>query len=265
MWADDELRTTPISVDLVLSNPLNQPVNLPHHNFLPVSRKQLRDDKYMSNFKEKTTQHNSLDIKSPKLFTEQESDEIVYSQVENGLITALPAHVREGYGLAKAFRITPIMQPIVQELIYLGVTHDIHKIIRTYHLKTCVFILTKNYRYDENDISGNDRLKWAIAIYTKLRELVILGDAKEFFATERYIFKSWEKYASDRVECEHNEEDYIVALPRFFCCRVRKARLLMVDQILHVLREWQRKHNPKPTALAKALSDAVNKSILNLI
>ena len=64
----------------------------------------------------------------------------MFSLVENALIKSLPQHILEGYRLAKAVRIVHVVTSIVQELIDLGVTIDIHKIMRTFHLKTCVFI-----------------------------------------------------------------------------------------------------------------------------
>ena len=94
--------------------------------------------------------------------------------------------------------------------------------------------MTQDYVCDDSDIEENNRWKWAIAIYEKLREFVILGNTREFFATEQSMFKPLR--AHDIFECEHGEEDYNVALPRFFCCRRRKARLLIIDQILQVLR-----------------------------
>ena len=76
----------------------------------------------------------------------------------------------------------------------------------------------------------------SIAIFEKLREFVVIGNAKEFFATDRYIFRGldnkWEP------ECKHSEKALKVSLPRFLCCRRRKARLLIVDRIPSVLREY---------------------------
>ena len=117
----------------------------------------------------------------------------------------------------------------MQKLIDLGVTLDIHKVKRTYHLKTCVFYLTQHYVCDDSDIDGNNRWKWAIAIYEKLREFILLGDTKEFFAVDEYVFRR------NYIECKHTKEQFTEILPRFRCCRIRKARLLIVDQILCVL------------------------------
>ena len=83
------------------------------------------------------------------------------------------------------------MQPIVPELIQLRVTQDIHNVIRTYHLKSCVFYLTENDVYTVDNAITNSRIQWAINIFAKLREFILLGNITEFFDTEndRYIFK----------------------------------------------------------------------------
>ena len=184
-------------------------------------------------------------------------ERIVYSQIENGLIKSLPSHVIEGYRLAKAFRIVHAIRPIIKKVIDLGVSLDIHEVIRTYPLKTCVFLLTQDYVCDDSDIEGNNRWTWAIAIFMKLRELVILGDVKEFFVTDQYVFRK------SKQECDHKH--FTAEMPRFFCCRLRKARLLMVDQILRVLRDSKSKYQPKNKRLGKELSNAVNTSVLRLI
>ena len=127
-----------------------------------------------------------------------------------------------------------MIRPILQKLIDLGVTLDIHKVIRTYYLKTCVFYLTQYYVCDDWDMKGYNRRKWAIAIYEKLRQFVMLGNVKEFFATDRYVFRGLHK---SEAACVHDQEDFTASLPRFVCCRRRKARLLIIDEILCVLRE----------------------------
>ena len=180
----------------------------------------------------------------------------VFSLIENKLIKNLPTNAIEGCRLAKAYRIVHVIQPIVPKLIDLGVTVDIHAVIRTYHLKTCVFYLTKSYNRDKSDKRSFDRWKWAIAIFDKLREFILMGNIKEFFATYEYIFIDNE----GEQECVHSEADFNVALPRFHCCRVRKARFLMVDQILKVLNLSQKNYYAK----YKPISNAMNK-IINLI
>ena len=241
-WVDEHLRNTHISIDLVLANPLGKPVTLPHHNFLPLPRQQQPGpgddgDSYLY----KSQQHRYTKIlahhhdmpgiareRIPRLFSElyapfYNDRETVFSPVENCVILFLPSYIFEGYRLSKAFRITHVIRPIIQKLIDLGVTLDIHKIIKTYPLKTCVFYLTQNYICDGSDAIVNRMWAWAIAIFEKLREFVMLGDVKEFFATDLYVF------GKVALECKHDEEDFTASLPRFICCRRRKARLLVVD------------------------------------
>ena len=238
-------QVTHISIDLVPSTPVTRRVTLPHHNFLPVPRKQRPDSEVSRSGPSSQTRHGPTSSKQDSvsmrasLYTDV-MDQTVFSQVENGLIKALPRHIVEGYRLSKAMRNNLIMQPIVPELIHLGVTQDIHNVIRTYHLKSCVFYLTENYVYTDEDAKKNNRLQWAIYIFAKLREFILLGNIMEFFDTEnnRYMFKQLPFAEHDvKVECQHDGSDFNVALPRFYCCRVRKARLLMVDQILRVLRD----------------------------
>ena len=102
---DEDLRTTPISIDLVPSKPLCDPITLPHHDFLPIPRTQLP----YQNIKSQIKSLFSNERNTPKLFTDMEKFGTVYSPVENALIKALPAQVREGYRLAKAFRIVRII------------------------------------------------------------------------------------------------------------------------------------------------------------
>ena len=247
-WVDEQVPNTYVTIDLIPVISLEQSVTLPNHNFLPVSRDQQPDDRgseqcisshgqdaeiVNQNERSATTSNNV-----PRLFTEIHKGilgGIVYSQVENWLIKALPSHIIEGYRLAKAVRFVHVIKNIVHKLIDLGVTLNIKNVIRTYHLKTCVFYLTQNYVYDDSNIEGNNRWKWAIAIFEKLREFVVLGNVKEFFATEKYVFKGLYRYSY--LECQHSKDSFEVALPKLICCRRRKARLLMVDQILSVLHE----------------------------
>ena len=249
-WVDEHLRSTLISIDLVFAEPLDKPVTLPHHNFLPVPREHqpyYNDATQHVSYPGSDTSivaHDDLSINTtkqkPRLFVEPDgADIIVFSLVENGLIKALPSHIIEGYRLAKAVRVVHVIKPIVKRLIELGVTLDIHKLIKSYYLKTCVFYLTKHYVYDDSDIERNNRWKWAIATFEKLREFVMLGNVKQFFSQDQYIFEGQCK----APECVHDEEDFTAPLPRYSCCRRRKARLLVIDQILRVLREsYERYH-----------------------
>ena len=250
-WVDEHLRNTHISIDLVPSQHLDAPDTLPPHNFLSLSREERPDEGDAT--QRRSSQGNdtkrldhkfvsSLSAKNgPRLFNEPRKDSIwfrpatVFSKFENALIKALPPHIIEGYRLAKAIRITHVIRPVVKKLVELGVTLDFHKVIKTYYLKTALFLLTKHYVCDDSDIEGNNRWTWAIAIYVELRKIVILGNVKEFFASERFIFKGL-KNNQEEPDCVH-DEDFTAPLPRFRCCRFRKARLLMVDQILRVLRQ----------------------------
>ena len=122
-----------------------------------------------------------------------------FTQVQNRLIINLPHFIKQGYRLTKAVRILQLIYPIISQLICLGVTNDITEIIRSHMLKTGVFILTQKYKHTK-DIQNISKWHWAIIIYTKLRELVIIGNTKEFFQTRRYIF---EGRPHGEVECEH--------------------------------------------------------------
>ena len=247
-WIDEKLRSMPISIDIVIAQPIDFEYTLPHHNFLPVPREQQPDDRNPSkrNLSQDADNNDVPLCTLPCLFSDNYGQP-VFSQIENALIRSLPSHVLDGYRLAKAVRILHVIQPIVQNLIDLGVTLDIHTVIRTYNLKTCVFYLTQDYVFDESDTKSNNRWKWAISIYEKLRQFIISGDVKEFFATHKYIFKTATAIQIE-IECVHNEKDFTVSLPQFFCCRRRKARLMMVDQILCVLRMSYERYHEKESS-----------------
>ena len=66
----------------------------------------------------------------------------------------------------------------------------------------------------------------------------MLGKVAEFFATDRYVFKG--RFPT-HPECELHGDDFTADLPRYRCRRIRKARILIVDQILCVLRHSQSK------------------------
>ena len=246
---------TEISIDLIDSAPLNKHVTLPRHNFLPVPREQQPDERTSTHpyqlrsrpnrepepgKKSEQRQQNSsvsepmCTTTIPRLYVD-EFGNTVFSQVENALIKALPLYVREGYRLAKAIRITHVLRPIVPKLIRLGITDDIHNVIRSYHLKTCVFYLTQNHTKNDND-PNNNLWKWTIAIYRKLREFILLGTTKEFFNKKRNLLQR------KMVKCIHDEKEFTQRCPPYGCCRLRKARLLMVDQILRVLCDSEKQY-----------------------
>ena len=62
--------------------------------------------------------------------------------------------------------------------------------------------------------------------------VIIKGDVKEFFK-DIFIFRGNAYYPTK--ECIHTQDDFLVDLPRYICCRRRLARLLIVDRILEVL------------------------------
>ena len=190
---------------------------------VPIEKRPLQD-----NFSDSENKPSDMDPPILRLFSFIDSK--LYSLVENGLMRSLPAHILEAYRLTKAIRITHVIQLIVPQLIHLGVTGDIHNLIRSYHLKTCVFILTQNYECNhsnDKESETNNKWTWAIWIYEKLREIIMLGNVHEFFATDRKVL---------RENCQHSEAKFSAELPRFLCCRVRKARHLVVNQIICVLR-----------------------------
>ena len=86
----------------------------------------------------------------------------------------------------------------------------------------------------------------------KLWELIIIGDCKEFFQRNRCLFRN--RNNESVPECIHMESDYTVEMPRYRCCRVRQARLLIIDQLLHVLRIGKKRfHRDKSIRKQKVL------------
>ena len=119
----------------------------------------------------------------------------------------------------------------MRQLIQIGETDNIHKVIKTYHLKTCLFYLTEHL--DVSNMETSSSWRWTIMIYEKLREFILIGNVKELFDKDRFLFGRYSE------ECEHSYEESYEALPRFRCCRRRKARLLIVHGILEVLHRSQ--------------------------
>ena len=99
-------------------------------------------------------------------------------------------------------------------------------------LKTSVFYLTQNHDFDSDNIEKNNRWVWVILIYEKFRYFILKGDVKEFFK-DMPIFRA--STLNNAEECTHTIEDFTADLPRYICCRRRRARLLIVDRILEVL------------------------------
>ena len=130
------------------------------------------------------------------------------------------------YKLTKAIRVSCLLCSIFPQLIALGVTDDIHNIVRTYMLKSCVLYLTHNEQYIKKRC--NDHICLAIAIYGLLRHCLVLGKLYEYFGNGLYI--------NTLFDCEHQVDE---TSHQYFCCRQRKARLLIVDRLLLVLCEYR--------------------------
>ena len=157
-------------------------------------------------------------------FHDFHSSKIIYvSAIENLIIISIPKTIRKGYILAKALRVKSLLMPIFPHLIIIGVTDDIHDIIRTYMLKTCVMFLTHNAKAVTK--LCNNRICWTIAIFGLLRYCLLKGALFEYF-DYRGLFS-----------CEHVSND--AATERYLCCRKNKARLLIVDRLLNVLRYFR--------------------------
>ena len=74
----------------------------------------------------------------------------------------------------------------------------------------------------------NDPICLAIAIYGLLRHCLGIGKFHEYFGSGEYV--------GSLFVCEHLVDD---SSHQYFCCRQRKARLLIVDCLLLVLREYR--------------------------
>ena len=150
------------------------------------------------------------------------------SLIENAIVNMIPDCMRNAYKIAKAVRVSCLLRPIFPQLIALGVTDDIHNIVRTYMLKSCILYLTHNKQHIMNTCT--DPICLAIAIYSLLRHCLVIGEFYEYFANGNHVFALF--------GCEHSVDD---SSNRYFCCRQRKARLLIVDRLLMVLREYRDK------------------------
>ena len=157
----------------------------------------------------------------------KDKSSLAMSELENHIILSVPESVREGYRLAKALRTSDILFPVLKELMSLGITDDIHNIMRSYMLKTCVIFLT----YDPTKCQlSNDRTIWAIRIYSLMKKCLIRGEMVEYFQRGRQLF-----FCPDENYTELR-----------FCCRKRKAMMLIVDRILDVLQDrFELEHDTK--------------------
>ena len=233
-WAGQVYKDMAISIDIVPVYPTRQSTgsvsHFEKHVNLPHSTEQQQDVsseyQHMVGSDSMKKQDLAMTKQTPNVYKHlYKSNPLVVSELENHIILSVPEYIRQGYRLAKAIRIARLLQPLFSQLIFLGVTGDIHNTVRSYMIKTCILYLTHRYRHTDGDT--NSRFCWAIKTYSLLRKCVISGTMYEYFDSEKELFK-----------CKHalsNEE-----LPRFRCCRERKARLLIVDLLLDVL-----KHNTK--------------------
>ena len=222
-WVCEEYLDMRINIDSVPARISPKKIPLPQHKYL--------------------THPHATPTSSPPYTAYQEItvyDDIVYSPIENDLLRNLPNHIQEGYRFAKAIRLVVVLQNIVPQLIKLGVTFDIHDLITSYMLKTCVFYLSIDYTFEEGLVSNNI-LYWTIAIYKKLKEYVSIGDYKEFFDDKKYVFKGSHH---NEIECSHDQRRFDIKLPRYFCCRKRKARFIIINELLRILQLYHEHSNP---------------------
>ena len=161
------------------------------------------------------------------------------SPIENRIIQLLPPAIREGYKIAKAMRIVKILQPVIPQLIELGVAGDTQDIVKTYMLKTCVFFITQHDNPDHHDDS-HDCVHWAIRIYEKLRDFLqnecILGFFADMKGKPEYLYCNESKTSKLSRFPRHKCSDHP---SRYECCRQQESMLLITDRILHVLRLWR--------------------------
>ena len=111
------------------------------------------------------------------------------SVIENATIRLLPAAIREGYKVAKAMRTAEVLHSILQQLVSLSVADDIHDIVRSYMLKSCVFFITQHAHPDHHN-DKLDRVYWCVRIYKKNLKLLYVKDiCRVFFSNERLFFR----------------------------------------------------------------------------
>ena len=238
-WIGSELKDMTFSIDMVPSIDIDTPVNFPFHSYLPPSL-HLRDG--MATASDTTQrihsncgttskaafqgslseyrQHNLKCYDSVRLLHDTRVN-LGTSVIENHIIKSLPKVIRDGYKLAKAMRITLIIQSIVPQLIELDVTSNIHNVIKTYYLKTCVLFLTETYVHDQS--CTESAFDWAIFIYETLRECLIERKIPQFFDKKLKFSCSCTQFGNRRNPC----------------CRLRLAMLLIIDKIQNSLIKYR--------------------------
>ena len=118
------------------------------------------------------------------------------SLLENRIIKLIPGYVRMGYKIAKAVRLSSLLLPIFPQLRVLGLTDDIHNIIRTYMLKSCVFYLINTWKLKNK---CNKPTCWDIAIYGLLKYCLVIRELWKYFGNGPnivYLFR-----------CEHQSRE----------------------------------------------------------
>lgn len=216
IWTGDVYKFMRITIDLVPACEPIEPVSLPAHSYLSQEclEKLKADCSYQHGYIHNQHEYN-LSIIYDRYQTQQESkahslqshypslymsipveDDVdyAYSEVENFVINALPPYIREAYKISKAIRLSKLMQPVLPFLLHLGVSHDIKDIVRSYYLKTSVFYITEKHSADVDN--EHDCWVWAMRIYDKLREYLLIGVIPVYFQTDI------------QFQCDHDREEY---------------------------------------------------------
>ena len=156
-----------ISIDLVPVIPFTQPdsshTTLCFHRYIPVACPtqssstrnrglhktiELTNDGYLQCMSEKCCT-KYVDSPYPKLHGMTSGKKCNFSLFENAVMRSLPDCVRMGYKIAKAIRITNVLEIIANYLAGWGVTFSFDVIVRSYHLKTCILYLTAHHRHSK--------------------------------------------------------------------------------------------------------------------
>ena len=251
-WRGDYFKDLSIKVDLVPSVPITyQQVDISIHPFLPNDCSDMihhtrHNEDYFKDLSIKVYSveydlnsyqqvniptHPFLPNDCPDMIHRTYDDGFSFSLVESSIIKALSANIREGYRLAKAMRNSHIIAPVADDVIALGVADDMQDLIKSYMLKTCVFVLTRDLQRDDKTFEY-DRVYWAIQIYERFSKYLHDGVMEEYF---RKGFRL--------LDCKHAWHGFRHV--RWRCCRKREAMLLITDCILQFLRTVNKKRKTK--------------------
>ena len=148
---------------------------------------------------------------------------VSYSLGEQTLMASLPEHMRDGYILAKAIRLTAICeQPgLSREDLQDLEPIDIQKYISSYTLKNCLFIILKNIKKGQMGGIESCRFAWADATY---------GELIDQLETKRCI-DVWYDESGTLLNCTNHDEDI------YSCCQKRRLILALCYQIRFWLTE----------------------------